>query len=386
MREWRRKTFELIEEGTAHNRASVFVDRGIITLIVLNVAAVVLETVPEIHAAYGPEFLTFEIFSGVIFTVEYVLRLWVVPEHWAYRSYGPVAGRIRYMFTFGALIDLVAILPYLLAMFTGADLRVLRVLRLVRFLKLARYSPALATLQRSLYEERRALVAALVIMVGLLVLSATAAYYAERDVQPEAFGSIPAAMWWALATLTTVGYGDVTPVTMIGKIIGGMVMIFGLGVFALPVGIVAMGFTTEVHRREFIVTWSMVARVPIFEQMPAKEVGRFTKLLRSRRVSAGGVVLRNGDPTDHLFFIAKGEVDVTHDGRTHRMGEGDHFGEIPILNPMRNQVTAVAVTNVELMELDSGDFLAMLHRNPDIRKQVHDLLAERWEKDIVPVP
>ena len=162
------------------------------------------------------------------------------------------------------------------------DLRVLRVLRLFRLLKLVRYSPALQTLGRVLADEYRALLGALLVILVLLLFASTAMYFLERGAQPDKFGSIPAAAWWALATLTTVGYGDIVPVTPLGKLLGGVVMLLGVGMIALPVAIIATGFSQESSRHQFVVTWSMVARVPLFATMDESEIAEITKLLYTR--------------------------------------------------------------------------------------------------------
>ena len=188
------------------------------------------------------------------------------------------------------IIDLLAILPWYVYLFVPFDLRALRVLRLFRLfrlLKLLRYSPALQTLKRVVAHEYRALLGALLLMMMLMLFSAAIIYFLERGAQPDKFGSIPAAAWWALATLTTVGYGDIVPITPLGKVFGGIVMLLGLGMFALPIAILATGFSQESARHEFVVTWSMVARVPLFSTLDAAEVAEVTKLLYTRLVPAG---------------------------------------------------------------------------------------------------
>jgi voltage-gated potassium channel len=180
------------------------------------------------------------------------------------------------------IIDLLAILPWYIHDILPFDLRALRLLRLFRLLKLVRYSPALETLKRVVAHEWRALLGALLLILMLLMASSTVMYFLERSAQPQQFGSIPASAWWALETLTTVGYGDVTPATPLGKIFGGIVMLLGLCTFALPVAILATGFNQESSRHEFVVTWSMVARVPLFSTLEAAEVAEVTKLLYTR--------------------------------------------------------------------------------------------------------
>ncbi|MDF1720954.1 MAG: cyclic nucleotide-gated ion channel [Minwuia sp.] len=381
----RHRLFEVLEEAAPGDRSSMWFDRFLITLITLNIAVVVLETVPSLHARFETQFLIFETISVLIFTVEYGLRIWVAPEHPALKRHGPVRGRIRYALSFGAIIDLLAFLPFYLAMFFGADLRVLRVLRLLRFLKLMRYSSALMTLQRVFYDERRALMASLLIMFGLLIISSTAIYHAERAAQPEAFGSIPAAMWWALATLTTVGYGDIVPMTLVGKMIGGVVMLFGLGMFALPLGIIAMGFSQEVNQRHFVVTRAMVARMPLFEDLDEREINRISRMMRARRYTVDETIIQTGDRHEELFFVAIGTVQAETEYGRIEVHDNDLFGEEAVLRTGAPIISAVAESNVHLMMLGANDARDLIRRHPELadalRQHHAELLAKARPED-----
>ncbi|MCU7844679.1 MAG: ion transporter [Candidatus Thiodiazotropha sp. (ex Monitilora ramsayi)] len=217
----------------------------LVGLITLNVLAVILDSVEGIYRAYKPWFDTFEVFSVAVFTIEYVLRLWACTSLPAYRH--PVSGRFRFALTPLALVDLFAILPSLLT-WGGIDLRALRVVRLARIARIAKlghYSKALQLMASVVRRKRHELAISLILMFVMLILASSLMYVVENEHQPEAFSSIPATMWWAVATLTTVGYGDVTPVTGIGKLLGAFIAIFGIGLFALPAGIIAAGFIEE---------------------------------------------------------------------------------------------------------------------------------------------
>ncbi|WP_424970166.1 potassium channel family protein [Dinoroseobacter sp. S76] len=218
-------------------------ERALIALITLNVAAVILETVDGIYARWQGAFDLFEGISLAIFILEYVARLWSAPEDPRFRSHG------RWMLSPVAIIDLLAILPALLVVLVPVDLRILRAFRLLRLLKLTRYSPALGMLLAVFEEEAGAFFAGFFILMVMLVLAASGAWLVEHQAQPETFGSIPAAMWWAVATLTTVGYGDVTPVTVAGKVFGAVITVLGIGMAALPAGILASGLNEQLHRR-----------------------------------------------------------------------------------------------------------------------------------------
>lgn len=216
---------------------------ALIILITLNVAAVILETVDSIYLRWKLAFDLFEGISLIVFVTEYAARLWVAPEDPQYRS------RWSWARSPLALIDLLAILPALLYLVFPIDLRALRTFRMLRLLKLTRYYPALGMLLAVLEEEAGAFFAGFFILMVMLIFAASGAWLAEHEVQPEAFGSIPAAMWWAVATLTTVGYGDVTPITVAGKIFGAVITIIGIGMAALPAGIIASGLNDQLHRR-----------------------------------------------------------------------------------------------------------------------------------------
>lgn len=227
------------------------VDWVIITLILGNVAAVVLETVPALHARYGTFFRGFEILSVAVFTLEYAGRIWTAPENPGYEA--PVTGRIRYASRPVLLVDLLAILPFYAAGVVALDLRVLRAFRLIRFLrllKIARYSRSLRLLVRVVRRKRPDLLIAVAVNAVLLTVASSLMYFVEHDVQPTEFSSIPATMWWGAITLTTVGYGDVVPVTPQGKVLGAVVAVLGIGLFALPASILATGFLEEALRDE----------------------------------------------------------------------------------------------------------------------------------------
>ena len=373
----KRRVYQVLEVAHPDDRLSRIIDRSLVVLIVANVVAVVIETVEPIHARYASEFWVFEVASVAIFTVEYLLRMWVCNEHLSLARDGPIEARLKFAVTPFALIDLAAIVPFYLAlMMPFADLRLLRIFRLLRLMKLVRYSPALATLGRVLRNERRALVGALLIMAAMLLVASTAIYYIERDISPDKFGSIPESMWWALATLTTVGYGDVVPASPLGKIVGGFVMIFGLGMFALPIGILASGFASEIHRRDFVVSWSMIARVPLFARLDGLSVSRITNLLQARVVEPDTVIFHKGDPADNMFF-ATGEARVEIEPEPVLLGDGDFFGEFALLNDVPRSATVRAVTQCRLLVLDCADFRGLLADDENLRRIIDEVVDQR---------
>lgn len=247
---WRRlrhRTWEIVAVAEEGDTASLVFDLGILSLILLNVALVIIGTVPWIEARFAESLYAAEVASVVIFTIEYVLRVWSCVEAPDYAA--PVAGRLRFMATPLALIDLLAVAPFYLPFF-GIDLRFLRSLRLLRIFRIAkvgRYVPAFYSLRNVVVRKKEELLLSFSVLAVLLILSASLMYYAEHEAQPEAFSSIPATMWWAVATLTTVGYGDVYPITTLGRILASASAILGVGLFALPAGILASGLQEELQ-------------------------------------------------------------------------------------------------------------------------------------------
>ena len=244
------RTNELLSRGSSTDLQSRLVDIFLFILILLNVTAVCLESVKSIRDSFGYEFFIFETISVVIFSIEYFLRVWSANSSAETISKNLIKKRLNYIFSFNGIIDLGAILPSILPIFFGgADLRWLRVLRLLRLLKLSNYSTALEDFFSAIKEDWQSFSAALYLMLIALFLSSSLMYIAEHEVQPNNFSSIPETMWWGLITLTTVGYGDVSPVTPLGKIIGAFTAIMGICTVALLTGIVATSFTNLRSRK-----------------------------------------------------------------------------------------------------------------------------------------
>ncbi len=244
----RKTVFRFLETASDDDVGSRVVDIALIVLILASVLAVVLESIPAFERAYGAQLYWFEIFTIAVFSVEYLLRIWTCVEDSAYAGDASLKTRIRFIFSFHAVIDLLAILPFYLLAFGvlgNVDMRFLRSVRLLRVLKLTRYFATLNMLIIAMKENGRALAASFLILVTIMLLAASGMYYFERVSQPVDFGSIPAAMWWAFATLTTVGYGDVTPITVGGKIFGALITVVGIGMVALPTSILASGYSQQ---------------------------------------------------------------------------------------------------------------------------------------------
>ena len=250
--QFQRRLMEILEQATDRDRASKICDVFITTLVLCNILAIILESVSSLQAVYGQYFDLFEFWSVMFFTLEYVLRFWATGAKYA--DHGQKwQGRREYMFGFYGVIDLLAILPFYLQMlFPGADMRALRILRLVRVLKLSHYNSALEDLFNAVKNEARSFIAALYLLTIAIILTSSLMYYAEGDTQPEHFSSIPASMYWAIITLTTVGFGDISPVTWIGQVLATITAFIGVCTVAMLTGIVASSFATQMARRRVV--------------------------------------------------------------------------------------------------------------------------------------
>jgi voltage-gated potassium channel len=377
VRDLRRRVYRVLEQGPVGGGVGRLVDRLLIGLIVVNLIAVALESVPAYRDPYAIAFALIEYVSLVVFTVEYALRLWSSVEHGPHQHMSSTRARLKYAFSPAGIVDLVAVLPFWFGFVLPADLRFILVFRIVRFFKIARYSPAMRSLLDVLYAERRALFGCLVIAMGTALVAAALMHLAEGHVQPDKLGTIPEALWWAVVTLGTIGYGDVVPVTGLGKLIATATIFAGLIMIALPVGIIANAFSEQIHRRDFIVTWGMIASVPLFAELDATEIAGIMELLRAQLVEPGEVIVREGDAAHSMYFIAAGGVEVALKGRKMRLGVGQFFGEVAVLRRSRRSATATAMTRTSLLVLSAHDLHALMNRDARVAARIKDVVDKR---------
>lgn len=248
---FRKRVYSTLEFSSIGRRGlSLYINVGLVTVIVLNSLAIILHTVPELaqHPLYNSLFQDFEIFSVFIFTIEYFLRIWSCPENPRYKD--GWHGRLRYLFSFWGIIDFLAIFPFYFTLFSSefGIIRILRVFRLFRLFRVTRYAHALKLIRDVIVEHKEELLLCFSFIIFTLLISSSVMYYLEHSVQPERFKSIPATLWWGVITMTTTGYGDMYPVTAAGKFFGGIVLIAGIALFALPTGIIASGFIEQIRR------------------------------------------------------------------------------------------------------------------------------------------
>lgn len=249
MKRLKDRIYYILEVSAPENKdLSYYFDLVLMTLILLNAVALILESVPSLAGSYGPFFRIFNLISVIFFSIEYVLRIWAITSdpHYAH----PFLGRLRFLVTPFALIDLLAILPFYIT-FLGVDMRVVRIFRIFRIFrlfKLVRYAKALRIINGVIKNKKEELVIILFFILFMLLIVSCLMYFVEHEAQPDKFASIPETMWWGVATLTTVGYGDVYPVTNLGRLLAGVIAVLGVGLFALPTGILAAGCAEEIDR------------------------------------------------------------------------------------------------------------------------------------------
>jgi voltage-gated potassium channel len=330
---------------------------------------------------------------ALTFSVQYGLRLWLAREAAPARRspsasskvpdarHAPVERPRQWALGVSAFIDLLAAAPVPLALLAGASGPSARLYGVFWSLKLMRGNPALGLLARVLRNESRSLVSVTLAFAVVLLFASTAAYLAERTRQPQAFGSIPEALWFAIATLTTTGYGDKVPASLAGRILAGATMVSGIGLFALWAGILASGFAQELRRSEFLHSWDLVVRLPLFRNLGAAALSEIAGLLKVQRFGSGAAVVREGEPGDSMYFIAEGEVEVQAKSVRIRLGPGQFFGEIALVRSAERNATVVTLTQSRLLRLDVVDFRALAHRLPGLLEVV-EAEANRRESEL----
>ena len=354
---------------------------ALILLIAVNIAAFVLGTMPEVEAGYRGWLDALLHISMTLFAIEYLVRIWTAPLHPEGLYTDPLAGRLRYLISPMMLVDLAVLVPYFLGLWGSVDLRFFRIIRLWWLLRITDYLPAVGTLGRVLKRERRTLFAVIVVMLTMLFIASSLVYLLEHQRQPERFATILHAMWWGMATLTTVGYGDVVPVSPPGRVLGVIIMLLGIGAFALPAGILASAFSEERKRRDFMLTWHLVAQVPLFEGLNAREIADIANLLRPVQLSAHEVVFHKGDEADSMYFIVSGELEVELAHRPHRLGAGAHCGELGLIYRQPRTATVIALVHTDLLELDAKDLHQLFERRPKLRAAIVAEAERRMASD-----
>jgi voltage-gated potassium channel len=337
------------------------------SILIVGLAAVTAYTVPDLQRAAGG---------------------WLTACLWSCLAYFAIEGAIRanaalqggkiwtHIFSFSGLIDLVAVGAVPIALLCGVPSATAWLLASLWVLKLAQDSPGFEQLQRVFVVEAKALASVFALFLIVLFLSSAAMYVIERHAQPTAFNSMPQALWWAVVTLTTTGYGDKVPITDLGRLLGGIVMICGIATFGLSTGILATGFAAETRRRNFIRTWDLVSKVPFFQSLDPAAITEITHLLRLLEVPERTAIIRRGKIGDCMYFIAAGEVQVDVKPTPVRLGSGAFFGELALLGDSVRSANVTTTMPSTLLILDLADFRTFTANHPDLKRAI-DAEAQR---------
>jgi voltage-gated potassium channel len=330
-------------------------------------------TVPDWQPLYGNALSDAFDVVALFFVVDCALRFYAAAGAPGGEHRGAWRMRLSWITSLAGIYDLVAALPGIIAL---PDTRDASLIGFIWVFKYIRYSPGLSILERVITHARHALLSVLLGLVIVLLAAASLAYLFERSSDP-AFSSIPAALWWAIVTLTTTGYGDVVPHTIAGRMLAGAVMVCGIMVFALLAGILATGYAEEMRRREFLRTWEMVAKVPFFHNLGATLIAEVARLLRVRDYPAHAVIIRRGEPGDCMYFIVDGEVEIALEPQPLRLESGAFFGELALLTGAPRNATITAVQSCTLLTLDIVDFFELLARQPELARVIHEEASQR---------
>ncbi|HKS89534.1 MAG TPA: cyclic nucleotide-gated ion channel [Stellaceae bacterium] len=378
----RRRLYLLLRPEGADPAARIF--RAVHHLMAAaGIAVMLMVTVAPLEAAYSSALALGFYIPAAFFLSEYLLRLIAAPEAPGGEHRGDRRARFAWVISLAGLFDLVSGLPGILALIYGPAASLLG---FVWAFKYVRYSPGLASLGRVIRNAQQALLSVLLGFSIVLLTAASTAYLLERHAHPdhpEAFASIPAALWWGIVTMTTTGYGDIVPRTVAGRALSGIVMVGGILIFALWTGILVNGYAEELRRREFLRTWELVAKVPFFHHIGASLIAEVARLLRPRDYPTGAVVVRRGEPGDCMYFVADGEVEVQLQTGPLRLGSGEFFGELALLTGDPRNASVVAAESCTLLALDIVDFHELLARQPELARVIREEARKRLGGDLV---
>jgi len=328
-------------------------------LTTIGLLAMVLGTSQTIGASEHRQLFAIIVVVWCCIATEFILRLWTARH-----------GLHAYLASAEGLIDFAAAIALPLGWLLAPDPRDAPLFAAVWTLRYIRHSTGLVLFWRVMQRARAPLLSIAALFLVMFVTVATLAYVFERNAQPEAFGSVPRAMWWAIATMTTTGYGDVVPTSIWGRLLAGWVMIGGIVMFALWAGIIATAFGEELRRRHFLHTWDLVKAVTFFQGLGAAAIADIVHLLHARDVAQGTVVVREGEPGDAMYFIVLGEATVQLRAEPVILGPGSFFGEMALLFDAPRSATVIATKPSVLLVLDIADFRELAGRAPEIMNAI----------------
>jgi len=343
--------------------------------VVVGIGAMMLRTEPDLPAGWGGICLAIDIFVLLVFALDWLVRLWVIPlQHMAM---SPADARKEWISSRSSIIGILSFAPMAVMALVDpspAGAPVLSVLWVIRF---AHYSQGIDMLVSVFAREQQAITGVLFIFFSVLLTGGVVEFLAERHAQPQVFGSVARTLWWGITTLTTTGYGDAVPITPLGRLVAGAMMISGIVVFGLLAGILATGFAAEMKRRDFLRNWDLVAQVPMFHDVGPGTIADLAGLLRPRELPSRTVVARRGAAGDCMFFIVSGEVEIQLEPKPVRLGRGHFFGEMALVTGATRNATVVTTAATRLLVLDIADFRALASAKPELLDIIHQEAGRR---------
>lgn len=365
------RTLAPVRDPSAAKRPVAFV----LTLtIVLSTIATMVLTVPERNPAWDKPLERLLTCLFLLFSLEFLLRVWIAPLADPTR---PLRAIRRYLWSFLGALDLLVPFIYWLSRFFPMPDWAPMLVTLFSMFKFARLVPGLAVFTTVFKNEGRSLLSGLLLLIVLLVVTSGIMFILENPAQPEIFRSVPRTLWWGIVTIASVGYGDMTPATPIGRLVAGILMLLGIAVFAVPAGILATGFAKELRKRDFMVTWQTVAKMPLFSGLDASRIASIARLLTSDIIPPDTVIVRKGDQAEAMFFILQGEVEVQVSPNPVRLRGGQYFGEIALLKDTERTATVISTTEVHLLVLDVSDFRRLMKEHPEIKAAIANVADAR---------
>jgi voltage-gated potassium channel len=380
-----RRYFQLLLSGSSDGFVAQFITGIICAAVFCSVVLALCGSVAELRNVMQPfEALGFA-FCGVVFLAEWMVRCWVAHEDPALNESFVLLGRRGdYLFSFMGLIDFVLCIPFLLLLlgvienrYLGFTIDWLGTVIVLSLFKLMRYVPGVELMAAVLRRERRVLFSVAVILAVLVVIFSVLLFMLEHPAQPEIFKSIPHTMWWGIVTMTTAGYGDMAPVTLPGRMVGGFAMLLAITMLAMLCGIIASGFSSEIKRRELLENWCTVSRMPLFARLDAGSISEIAGILKPQIIPAKSRLITKGGFADSMFFIIEGEVEVIVVPKPVRLGPGAFFGETGLLKRAQSNSEVHTVKQTRFLVLGFGDFHALVERQPAIGEHIATVAAER---------
>jgi voltage-gated potassium channel len=315
---------------------------------------------------------------GLYFVYEYFNNIFIASSQAAHKSNSSQLSYVKgYAFSFLGCIDFLVCIPFIILLAHGDVYYWVLFFYTLSLLKLPRYIPGLAMIGNVIYVERGNLLATLMSLMILLVILSSLLFAVENHIQPDVFKSIPHAMWWGITTLTTVGYGDMVPVTLLGRIIAASTMLIGIAMVAIPAGIIASGFIDEMRNEAILSTWKSVRGFPLFKELNAEKISEIASVLKSQVIPAGVTIFEKGSFSDSMYFIVEGEVEVIVEPKPILLKKGAFFGEIGLLEVAPRSATVITTKKTNFLVLNMHDFHQISDRHPDILNQIRHVASQR---------